>query len=270
LCPPNYETSFSASPDGSLKDVELPGSVTPEPPGKANSHEGDRATLAEVTPPPQNPDETSSKRESTWDFDALYRGESPAEGVPAVTSVPWDTKAPKENVIAWQDDGLIKGHVLDIGCGLGDNAIYLAKNGHHVTALDISATALFTAERRAADAGVDVKFAVSDARGLHGYTDTFDTVIDVGMFHCLDEGGKAGYAAAAHRAARPGATLLMACFSDVGQPDPDLQHRGVSEQSLHTILGGAGWSISSLDHTTVQRPGQEFPMAFWLVRAERL
>ena len=36
-----------------------------------------------------------------WDFDALYRGESPAEGVPAVTSVPWDSKAPKESVVAW-------------------------------------------------------------------------------------------------------------------------------------------------------------------------
>ena len=37
------------------------------------------------------------------DFDALYRGESPAEGFPPVTTPPWDTKAPKENVIAWQD-----------------------------------------------------------------------------------------------------------------------------------------------------------------------
>ncbi|MFN8031743.1 MAG: hypothetical protein U0Q47_00385 [Mycobacterium sp.] len=25
-------------------------------------------------------------------------------------------------MIAWQDQGLIRGHVLDIGCGLGDNA----------------------------------------------------------------------------------------------------------------------------------------------------
>src|SRR6201993_3723772 len=87
------------------------------------------------------------------DFDALYRGESPAEGLPAVATPPWDTKAPKENVIAWQEGGWIHGDVLDIGCGLGDNAIYLAKSGHNVTGLDISPTALITAERRGRGGG---------------------------------------------------------------------------------------------------------------------
>ena len=72
----------------------------------------------------------TTPRPHRWDFDALYRGESPAEGVPAVTTVPWDSKAPKDTVIAWQERGLIRGDVLDIGCGLGDNAVYLAKQGH--------------------------------------------------------------------------------------------------------------------------------------------
>jgi 2-polyprenyl-3-methyl-5-hydroxy-6-metoxy-1,4-benzoquinol methylase len=105
---------------------------------------------------------SNSSRFPVLDFDALYRGESPAEGFPAVTTPPWDTKAPKENVIAWQEGGRVHGDVLDIGSGLGDNAIYLARNGYNVTGLDISPTALITAERRATDAGVDVKFAVTD------------------------------------------------------------------------------------------------------------
>ena len=83
-----------------------------------------------------------------------------------------------------------------------------------VTGLDISPTALITAERRAKDAGVDVKFAVADSTKLEGYADAFDTVIDSGMFHCLDDDGKRSYAAAVHRATRPGATLLLSCFSD--------------------------------------------------------
>jgi hypothetical protein len=58
-----------------------------------------------------------------FDFDPLYRGESRAEGVPATTSPPWDTKAPKENVISWVAGDFVHGDVLDIGCGLGDNAI---------------------------------------------------------------------------------------------------------------------------------------------------
>lgn len=205
------------------------------------------------------------------DFDALYRGESPAEGMPAVTTPPWDTKAPKESVVGWQEQGLVHGDVLDIGCGLGDNAIYLARHGFNVTGLDISPTALITAERRAKDAGVDVTFAVADSTKLEGYTAAFDTVIDSGMFHCLDEDGKRSYANAAHRATREGATLLMSCFCDANPPDPDRPRPVVSEQTLRDVLGGAGWDIVSLEPNTVRREvdGDEVEMAFWLVRAQR-
>ena len=213
---------------------------------------------------------TSSSEVPEFDFDALYRGESPAEGVPAITTPPWDTKAPKENVIAWQDAGLIHGEVLDIGCGLGDNAVYLAQQGHSVTGLDISPTALITAERRAKDAGVEVRFAVADATKLDGYADAFDTVIDSGMYHCLDDDAKHSYAAAVHRATRPGATLLLGAFSDANAQDREWPRPMVSEQTLRETLGGeAGWEITALTSETFQLPHEGTDAAVWLVQAQR-
>ena len=205
-----------------------------------------------------------------FDFDVLYRGESPGEGIAPMTTPPWDTKAPSESVIAWQTGGWVHGDVLDIGCGLGDNAIYLAKNGHMVTGLDISPTALITAERRAKDAGVDVKFAVTDSTKLDGYTDAFDTVIDIGLFHSLDNDGRRSYAAAVHRATRPGATLLLSCFSDAN-PVGEEPRPAVSEETLRDVLGGAGWDIASLEPATLpgELDGAQVEMAFWYLRAQR-
>ena len=67
-----------------------------------------------------------------------------------------------------------------------------------MTGLDISPTALVTAEQRAEDAGVALTFAVADSTKLDGYTEAFDTVIDSGLFHSLDEEGRRRYVAAVH------------------------------------------------------------------------
>jgi SAM-dependent methyltransferase len=205
-----------------------------------------------------------------FDFDALYRGQSPGEGIAPVATPPWDNKAPSESVITWQARGWVHGDVLDIGCGLGDNAIYLAENGHAVTGLDISPTALLTAEQRAKDAGVDVTFAVADSTKLDGYTDAFDTVIDSGLFHSLDDDGRRSYAAVVHRATRPGATLLLSCFSDSNPAGEDWRP-AVTEETLRDVLGGAGWDIESLEPATLPGELDRAPveMAFWYLRAQR-
>ncbi|MGB8406321.1 MAG: class I SAM-dependent methyltransferase [Mycobacterium sp.] len=216
---------------------------------------------------------TNSPQESGGsliDFDALYRGESPAEGVAPSAKVPWDRTGPSPSVVTWQTGGWVHGDVLDIGCGFGDNAIYLAQHGHPVTGLDISLTALVTAEQRAKDAGVDVTFAVADSTKLDGYTDRFDTVIDMGLFHSLDDAGQRSYAAVAHRAARPSATLLLVCFSDTNPVANDWRP-AVSEATLREVLGGAGWDITSLEPSTEsgELDGARIEMAYWTLRAQR-
>ena len=54
--------------------------------------------------------------------------------------------------------GLAPGTALDVGCGEGADAVWLARNGWRVTALDVSRVALERAERHARDAGVSVSW----------------------------------------------------------------------------------------------------------------
>ena len=48
------------------------------------------------------------------------------------------------------------GRALDVGCGAGADAVWLARRGWQVTALDVSQVALDRARRHARDAGVEV------------------------------------------------------------------------------------------------------------------
>jgi SAM-dependent methyltransferase len=71
---------------------------------------------------------------------------------------------------------LKKGRALEIACGFGDNAIYLAQAGFTVTAIDISAVGLKRARERADAAGVSVAFLLTDAEDFDYGVETFDLI----------------------------------------------------------------------------------------------
>src|SRR4051812_39107582 len=54
------------------------------------------------------------------------------------------------------------GRVLDVGCGEGADAVWLARQGWRVTALDVSQVALTRAEAHAGEAGVEIVWIKSD------------------------------------------------------------------------------------------------------------
>ncbi|ROS42061.1 class I SAM-dependent methyltransferase [Amycolatopsis thermoflava] len=65
------------------------------------------------------------------------------DGFYADRDVPFGVDKPDENLVAWIERGLIPpGRALDVGCGPGRNARYLAAQGFDVDAVDISPTVI--------------------------------------------------------------------------------------------------------------------------------
>jgi len=114
------------------------------------------------------------------DFDALYR-----EG-----NAPWDIGGPQPEVVRLLEDGDLVGEVLDVGCGTGENALFLASRGRRVVGVDASAAALDLARGKALARGLAVPFLLGDALDLARIRRRFETAIDCGLFHVFDREGR--------------------------------------------------------------------------------
>ena len=100
---------------------------------------------------------------------------------------PWDHGTPDTNLIDLvMQRPIPKCKVLDVGCGTGDNAIWLARQHFVATGCDISRTAIEKAKGKAALSNVDCAFIVADflTDGIPGAP--FGLVIDRGCLHCVD------------------------------------------------------------------------------------
>ena len=193
---------------------------------------------------------SDSFRHNIESYESLYRGEPAFPGAPAPDAIPWDIRQAQPRLMELEALGVISGEVLDAGCGLGDNAIYLACKGYSVTGLDSSPTAIEQARARAEEGGAHVRFEVADATELTGYEGQFDTVIDSALYHCLDHDGRQAYAAALHRATTSGARWFLYCFSGDNVNGVISPMEAVPETDIRTTLGNAGWHIDFLGPAT--------------------
>jgi len=127
----------------------------------------------------------------------------------------WDTGGPQPEL-----EQLVRGRAparaLDLGCGTGADAVYLAGHGWQTTGVDFAPEAIAAARKKAADAGVDAAFVVGDASRLAdaGVRGPFDLLLDIGCYHTIPASRRDAYVAGAAGAARPGADFYLAGIAD--------------------------------------------------------
>jgi SAM-dependent methyltransferase len=156
--------------------------------------------------------------------------------------------------------GLTPGSVLDLGCGEGGDAIWLARQGWHVTAVDVSATALTRAATHAAEAGVEITFAEHDLSKSFP-AGRFD-LVTAQFFHSpvapAEERGNT--LRRALDAVAPGGRLLIG--GHAGWPtwveEPPFDHRfPTNDEVLESLRLGADWQVETADRIEVEHIGPE-------------
>lgn len=156
---------------------------------------------------------------------------------------PFLVDAPSENLVEWVNDGLLRpGKALDIGCGNGRDAIFLARHGFTVEGVDHSDTAITWANERVAAAGVAVQLRCDSVFDLCLAADSYDLVHDSGCFHHLPPHRRRTYVELVVKALKPGGWFGLTCFRPEGGS-------GLSDYEVYqtrSLGGGLGYTEEQL------------------------
>jgi SAM-dependent methyltransferase len=129
------------------------------------------------------------------DWNARYAG----------TELLWT--AQPNRLFAAEVDDLPPGRALDVACGEGRNAVWLAERGWRVTAIDFSDVALAKAARLAERRGVEVEWIVGDVLAHELGRQAFDLVAV--LYLQLPHAELARVLRSAAAALAPGGTLVV-------------------------------------------------------------
>lgn len=106
-------------------------------------------------------------------------------------AAPWDIGAPQPAMAALIEKYPPSNPILDLGCGSGDLAIYLAKLGHQVVGIDFAESAIKNAQDKAAalphGTALSLNFQVADALSPSLLNKKFGAVFDSGFYHLFNQ-----------------------------------------------------------------------------------
>lgn len=149
---------------------------------------------------------------------------------------------------------LVPGRALDLGAGEGRNAIWLAEQGWHVTAIDFSAVAIAKAGEFAAEANVSgrVQFEVADLTSIRPTKSIYDLVCLVYLHLPWDS--MQDVVRSAVDALRPGGTFVLLGHDETniengygGPQDPDILY------GPRRIVQAAGEQLEVIDASRIKR-----------------
>lgn len=157
---------------------------------------------------------------------------------------PWDTGRPQPVFVKLDEAGQIRGRVLDVGCGTGENALYFASKGHEVLGIDFVPGAIEQARAKSTSRGVAAQFKVGDALELGKHAQKFQTIVDCGLFHTFSDQERPAFVRGLADVLQSGGLLHILCFSE-DEPGTEGPRR-VRQAEIHAAFA-AGWRVARIE-----------------------
>lgn len=127
---------------------------------------------------------------------------------------PWDIGRPQQIFIDLEKQKHLRSRILDVGCGTGENALFLADKGYEIWGIDSSPTAILKASEKASQRKLKAVFKTIDALKLAQLGETFQTIIDCGLFHCFSDEERTIFVDQLYKTLTPNGLYYFLCFSD--------------------------------------------------------
>jgi SAM-dependent methyltransferase len=185
----------------------------------------------------------------------------------AAGELPWDTGVPDDELLAVVERGIVRvGRALEVGCGTGTNALWLAQHGFDVVAVDVAPLAIEAARKRVSDGG-QCEFAVLDFLVEDPPRAPFDFVFDRGCFHVFDDQEtRARFAARVAALLAPGGQWLSLIGSTEGPP----RDTGPPRRTARDVMNAVEPALQIVElHTFHFDAPMEIPPPAWSMLARR-
>ena len=191
------------------------------------------------------------------DFDAMYVAGRP----------PWDIGRPQPAFRELAERGRLVGRVLDVGCGTGEHALMAAALGLDATGVDAARTAVTIARRKADERDLRARFITWNALQLADLGESFDTVLDCGLFHVFEDRDRPRFVEALGASMSVGAWYYMLCFSDL-EPG-DWGPRRIQQEEIRVSFSD-GWRVEEIQPALLEIAIEPGSARAWLASILRI
>ena len=168
-------------------------------------------------------------------FDQAYTG-----------TPPWDIGKAQTAFKRLTEKNTITGPLLDIGCGTGENTLFFANLGLNTLGIDMSPNAITKANTKAKERHLEDKaqFMIYDLFKLPNMNQTFNTIIDCGVFHMFDKERRKLYEKSISHIVEPNGKIFILSFSykeplGIGPP------QRLREEDFMEAFNSGSWTIES-------------------------